>query len=378
MPDDSPFVPPAWTAPTIVFALLLSAIIATTQRFSVTAIATATFLIGGLYQIRINGVPTEFWAHILFGLVLASATGYVLRGDGGPLAIRHYHGVILVVVAISILVGEVHATHIGSVHSFAHVVIVTLMLSIGLAAAVAGSRPPSKKIATIRALHDSVALAGIGLTLMRHLHDTAPLSVRVHQVQGIGLILLGASTLVSSLVHARLPRDDAAATLVRLCCAMLWCLNALWLCVPYRRSNAGRSHAILAHSTSRVGSISRPRSFHMACFIYIWPGRKGLHVYLWPTADPDESVVIYLAANSWLATLIIAAWYCAYGTAPLEPPHALQQMDHAEAAGSSTGASTRCRVAPLDEEAGGNGYEQGERAPLVDADHDADAMAFKT
>ena len=63
----------------------------------------------------------------------------------------------------------------------------------------------------------------------------------------------------------------------------------------------------------------------MACFIYIWPGRKGLHVYLWPTADPDESVVIYLAANSWLATLIIAAWYCAYGTAPLEPPHALQQ-----------------------------------------------------
>jgi hypothetical protein len=180
--DDAPFVPPAWTAPTIIFALLLSAIIATTQRISIIVVATTTFLIGVIYQIRVNGVPTEFWAHVLFGLVLASATGYVLRGDGGPLAIRPYHGVILVVIAVSLLVGEVHATHIGSVHSLTHVVIVTLMLSIGMAAAVAGSRQPSRKIATIRALHDSVVLAGIGLTLMRHLHEATTVAPKTSRV----------------------------------------------------------------------------------------------------------------------------------------------------------------------------------------------------
>mmetsp|Transcript_63563 Transcript_63563/g.105704 ORF Transcript_63563/g.105704 Transcript_63563/m.105704 type:complete len:309 (+) Transcript_63563:224-1150(+) len=276
------------------FATVPSCALLALSRASLFAAIAIGLLTGALHQVVWLGVPGELWAHVIFGLMLCFAAQYSLNGDGGPLAIVYWHGGAVTLASLALIAGEIRATRINSLHSFVHLVLELMMMSYGAFATISGAlrargwTVTAARVSTLRTLHDPMVLCAIGFILTRHLHDTAPLAVHFHEVQGAGLIALGAANFACSLAHARLPRDDAAATLLRLLCATLWLLNGLWL-------------------------------YHMAFFLYLLPGRRGLHHLLWPSADVDESIVVYLAIDSWLAVLIVCAWYwrLVHGRPPL-------------------------------------------------------------
>ena len=165
-----------------------------------------------------------------------------------------------------------------------------MLLSTGVVATIDGvlraasgsAAANAQRVATLRAVrvvHDPLALCGIGLILTQHRHDPQPIAVRFHQVQGLGIISLGCAGFVCASVHARMPRADGAATAIRMLTATLWLLNGAWL-------------------------------YHMACFLYLLPHRRGLHHLLWPTANADEAVCVYLAVDGWLAVIAMSIWYC--------------------------------------------------------------------
>ena len=96
----------------------------------------------------------------------------------------------------------------------------------------------------------------------------------------------------------------------------LWLLNGLWL-------------------------------YHMAYFMYVLPGRRGLHHLLWPTEDAEEAIAVYLAIDGWLAVIIVALWQWRLRETPL-----------VEASGDPP-----TRVAPNGEQALGH---EAERVPLTE------------
>ena len=254
-------------------------------------VATVALLAGtgaAVHQLSL-GLPGEFWAHALIGIMLAGCASPALSGDGGPVAVSKWQGGLGAAAFALLLFGEFchhgpsSCSPVKSVHMLAHVAIEAAAGSFALLAmlaAIATERRWTRaaaRLSTMRRLHDPIALAVLGHILTQHQHDPQPIAVLFHITQGRSMLALGLCSVVCSVAHdAGVP--VAAGTTLRLLTATLWLLNGLWL-------------------------------VHMAAFMYLLPGRCGLHQLLWPSANADEAATVYLATDAWLSAVAVCVAY---------------------------------------------------------------------
>uniref|UniRef100_A0A7S4B6H8 Uncharacterized protein n=1 Tax=Chrysotila carterae TaxID=13221 RepID=A0A7S4B6H8_CHRCT len=266
----------------LIFATLLVPPFVLSTRISVLMPMSVLLLLGAAHQVYVLKLPGEFWAHVLPGALLARAGFLVLRGRSGLFLLSWWQGLLGILFFVALVISEVYTTGLQRLGHLSHVMIFVASGSIVAGAAVHARlhRTGSASLAPFvlaRVLLDSASLFGIGIVLIAHKHDSQPLAVAFHDAQGCMLILLAAAQLggwaVNELTWREGEAPGAVATAVCMLQTTCWLLNAVWL-------------------------------IHMGAFLYLMPGRHGLHSVVWhDTPDVHETVNTYLAVDVWVCTV---------------------------------------------------------------------------
>jgi hypothetical protein len=252
---------------------------------------------GVLYSIIRLGVPLEYWAHVMFGVVCLAA-GAIVERTGQPVRVHLVQGGLVACIFVSLIAGEYLSVGFGRLHYVAHALLeldcllLTLSAvseSLVAAAPSTASRTVDEGVAlkaallrvrTARCVVDPCGLASIGVIFLRHQHDPGALAIAFHHVQA-GLLLLLALAVASVAAAAAQPvarrslDGGAAGPALRALHALCWFVNGAWLIL-------------------------------MAVLMYLWPGRRGLHHLVYPAEDPGEATSVYFALTLLVSALAVA------------------------------------------------------------------------
>ena len=122
-------------------------------------------------------------------------------------------------------------------HNWVHVIIYTigamLALLTGVGSVVSGLTDDDEAsqaraagaVLSIRQFADPAAWFAMGLLLVGHVHDPAPLSVGLHTTFGYFLMMLGLAVFLCSLIHDVLPFQSAVCSTMRSVHALAWLLT---------------------------------------------------------------------------------------------------------------------------------------------------------
>lgn len=192
-----------------------------------------TMLLVAYYQFfalgdRSNGTFTGHWMYMI--LLLRAGTE-ALRGDGYPVSVHPVLGVLGTLALCFVAGHEIYVTNMHAFHNYVHITIYTTGMAIALGASsqlatewYAGAAA-ALRIRAIRQFLDPALYFSMGLLLVGHQHDRAPLSIYLHTTFGYFLITLGCSCFLCSLVHDMLPAEHLACAAMRRLHAFAWILT---------------------------------------------------------------------------------------------------------------------------------------------------------
>jgi len=245
---------------------------------------------GVLHTIQL-GVPLEYWAHVLFGVVCLAA-GAVVEGTGQPVRAHPVQGGLVACIFVSLIAGEYLSVGFGRLHYVSHALLeldcLLLTLSAVSESLVAAALSTARRtvddgaalkaallrVRTARCVVDPCGLAAIGVIFLRHQHDPSALAIAFHHVQA-GLLILLSLAVASVAAAAAQPVGTAAGPALRVLHAVCWIVNGVWLIL-------------------------------MAVLMYLWPGRRGLHHLVYSNEDPGEATSVYFALTLLISALAVA------------------------------------------------------------------------
>lgn len=175
-----------------------------------------------------NGLFTSHWMYMT--LLLRAGTE-ALRGDGYPVSVHPVLGTIAALALGFIALHETMVTHLHAFHNYVHVTIYATGLSIALGASSQRAtewfygEAAGLRVRAIRQFLDPAFYFSMGLLLVGHQHDPAPLSMGLHATFGYFLITLGCASFLCSLVHDVLPAEHPACAAMRRMHAFGWILS---------------------------------------------------------------------------------------------------------------------------------------------------------
>jgi len=220
---------PVYFALTVLLAVTLHA--SRTAIISASLLATLGLIGYAQFFIWENWRDGIFTSHWLYMTLLLRAGTQALRGDGFPVKAPPTLGVVATIVLCIIAVHETVVTHLHAFHNYVHI---TLYISGALLAHSSCSEQlatgcfgaaAALRVRSVRVLSDPAILFAMGLLLIGHQHDPAPLSVALHSTFGYCLVALATCCFLCSLVHASLPRESPACDLMRSLHALAWILT---------------------------------------------------------------------------------------------------------------------------------------------------------
>jgi len=229
------------------------------------------------------GVPLEFWAHVLFG-VLCVAAGAIAARTGRSVCVELWQGSAAVLVFTALIIGEYLSVGFGRLHYVAHGLLELSCLLFTLSAsaerlvyACSVVYAPAAVLCVhqARIVMDPCCLACIGIILMAHRHDPAPIAVMFHHVQSALLLVLALGVGATAATFAKPAAACSVSPALRALHTLCWVVNGLWLLA-------------------------------MAMLMYLSPGRRGLHHAFYPTADAAEAVAIYFALTLLCSAVVVA------------------------------------------------------------------------
>lgn len=193
--------------------------------------------LGGSVQ---DGIFTSHWMYA--SLLLRGGTE-ALRGDGYPVRVHPVLGCLATVALLVIAAHEIHFTHMHAFHNWVHLLIYAigamlafstgadaLAMRVAACCCVRGDEDERRAraasfVRSARKVSDVGGWCAMGLLLVGHVHDPAPLSVALHAAFGYFLMGLGAATFLCSLAHDVLPHDHPVCGSMRRVHALAWLLT---------------------------------------------------------------------------------------------------------------------------------------------------------
>jgi hypothetical protein len=227
----------------------------------------------------VDGVFTSHW---MYAAILLRGGTEALRGDGYPVCVHPAIACVAVMALVFIALHEIHFTHLHAFHNWVHLLIYCTgaLIAFGTGAArlaekVAGCCSCDALAAvaltrSIRKVADPAGFSAMGLLLVGHVHDPAPLSVGLHATFGYFLMLLGAAIFVCSLAHDVLPADSPACAALRRVHAFAWLLTGgitITMCAVKYGTPQGAFKAYLESHSIRPSSNLEELSAYTALTI---------------------------------------------------------------------------------------------------------------
>ena len=272
-PPPPAMVPMTDSTPTL-YALLLTVACTIVMSFGRARSASLLMVLGGpaiVHSIWL-GVPGEFWAHVLFGVVCVTA-GAVAGRTGQLVSVPAWQGGAASLIFVGLIIGEYATVGFGNLKYVAHVLIYVSCLLLTLSATAEDMcerccgllawRLVRIRVRLARVLIDPSCLASIGIIFMAHRHDPSDIAIMFHRVQSallLSLALVVGSTAAASTQPAAAAAGPGLHTLHVFC----WVLNGFWL-------------------------------LGMAVLLYLWRGRRGIHHTLYAGSDAGEAATLYFA-----------------------------------------------------------------------------------
>lgn len=207
----------------------------TAAAFATTALAAADSALG------LHALAKDYWAHVFFAMLLYAGGRETAIGDGNIRLPTFTAGAGTLAMLVTLAIHTKNMMHywiepphhlpfFHAVHYIIFFVIMCMFIVAGLAhrsAAAAGS----PRAAAYRLVFPSTLVA-LGVLFVFHLHATLPVPVRMHELLGYSLALIGAVQYAHIVAHERLggqaaPPCDAFNQAHAFC----WFLSATWLMI---------------------------------------------------------------------------------------------------------------------------------------------------
>ena len=189
------------------------------------------------FMMTARGVNLMLYTHYGPGLSALIVSREILCGDGacvntqriiGPAIIFVQEGFISQYLAI-----KVYSPHFYSLsHNLLHIIAAGWMASLLLDHAFRRFWPARLHAFRLaRQVHDPSVMACLGVAMIAHQHDDSPIGEFFHNTWGAMFLAMAFAHVISSLVHAVLPPEAPASTLVRGLHSSCWLANGLWACL---------------------------------------------------------------------------------------------------------------------------------------------------
>jgi len=197
----------------------------------------ALMLAFGAYLLTFMGMHMQVYTHVVPGIALLSVGQSVVNGNGGPVETGSIVGPLLIFVEegfiAQYLAYKVYTDSFYSLsHNLLHFTVAWWMASLLLDHVYKWRYPhllaPLRKA---RAIYDPAIMVCLGLLMVGHQHDTTYIGDFFHDIWGAAWIYMGVMHLLSSMVHAVLPREAPLSALLRGLHAFGWLFNGLWACL---------------------------------------------------------------------------------------------------------------------------------------------------
>lgn len=272
---------------TVVVSTGLTLTVATSVRPILSVAASVALLLAIVHQ-HVTGISVpDLWPHIAVATILWRS-GFSVLNDPHHLVTSSNRALPLVGAGFVVLliVGTWLNLGFGRMIEIAHLIGYLLGVALMLSAAMGSRTTLDPRLVRFRSVHDPAAVFAIGLVFFGHRHDGQRVGVAMHVVAAELLMLAGVTqAAVCALAQAR-----AVPLLVRAFHAFVWLLNGVWWA-------------------------------HMGYFLYIFPGKRGLHHLLAPQSHLTamastvpgvaekaafEMTCLYLAVDAEFCALVIA------------------------------------------------------------------------
>ena len=214
-------------------SLVLAVVLHASRLATICVGLVVTMALMGVIQFHVwydwrDGIFTSHWIYMT--LLLRAGTE-ALRGDGYPIRLHPGLGLLAAILISFIAVHETLVTHLHAFHNYVHLTIYATGLILALststeqAAAACFGASAAARVRSVRQFLDPSCLFAMGLLLIGHQHDPAPLSIALHTTFGYCLVALGGAIFACSLVHDVFPRASAVCAAMRRLHALGWILT---------------------------------------------------------------------------------------------------------------------------------------------------------
>lgn len=217
----------------VVLTIALAGLLHATRVLSVVFFVFVSLALVGYIQFfvwddRADGLFTGHWMYMM--LILRAGTE-VLRGDGYPLQVHPLLGGGAAVTLAVIMYHETVVTHLHMFHNYVHMTIYSCGVALACSAiseqtaARCIGESAATSVRSVRKFFDPCCFVAMGLLLISHAHDPAPLSIALHSTFGYLLLVLAAACFLCALCHDVLPFSSPACEAMRSFHALGWILT---------------------------------------------------------------------------------------------------------------------------------------------------------
>lgn len=242
----------------------------------------AVFILGCIDTLCISNDGTSlFWGHLAVATLFCVPTVQMLHTEDGLISSQGGYALCSSLVFVFLMCFEVKQAilwgFLGS--TLAHVTIYFSGIVFFASTAITSSSPlyPWRKI------HDPLALIAMGVLIWKHVHDTRPVPVAIHTVQGHSFMALGVTTFACVLARGDGVELPHAFRMLRKLHGFVACFNLLWV--------------IAMSYLLYLGKLDNKESTHYGLHEIIWASHASAHGH----HGPDEAVAIYACMTAWVS-----------------------------------------------------------------------------